>query len=138
MEADDQRKDSIRVGKAPSQLDHIYLNEPDKLMRTWNDNITRNDHNMVGARVKAAGKIFRAETFSYRKLDEVTEDEFAEAWSDGLPSDIFEEQDPSRALEPWEHKVHRALEMVAPLKTLTTKANYNPWFNKELKELCEE
>ena len=103
-------KTRFESGKAPSQLDHIYMNQPDKLMRTWNDNTTGYDHNMIGARVKSTGKIFKAETFSYRKLDEVTEEQFAEVWNLGEPKDIFDEQDPSTSLELWEHKVHRVLE----------------------------
>ena len=131
-------KTRFKKGKAPSQLDQIYLNQPDKLMRTWNDNTTGYDHNMVGARVKSTGKIFRAETFSYRNIDAITEEQFSEVWDEGQPADIFEESDPSAALELWEHKVHRAIEILAPLKTLTTKANYNPWFTRELREPCDE
>ena len=131
-------KTRFEVNKAPSQLDHVYVNEPDKIMRTWNENVTGNDHNMVGIRVKATGKIFHAETFEYRNIDAVTVEQFEEVWNEGQPSDIFLERDPSEALRIWEYKVHRALDILAPPQQVTTKPNYNPWFTKELRVLCEE
>ena len=68
----------------------------------------------------------------------MTTDEMKEAWESGYPSDIYAEKDPSEALRIWEHKVHLALEIVAPMQQVTTKAKHNPWFTTELKELCDE
>ena len=107
--------------------------------RTWNVSCSGYDHNLVGARVKSYGKLFRAETFEFRDLKNVTEADFAEAWEQGVPDHIFEErEDPSEALRIWEHKVHLALEAVAPLRRVTTKPKHNAWLTKELKELCDE
>ena len=44
----------------------------------------------------------------------------------------------TEALRIWEYKVHRALDIVAPPQQVTTKPNYNPWFTKELRLLCDE
>ena len=131
-------KTRFEVDKAPSQLDHVYVNKADSTIRTWNENITGNDHNMIGLKVKAKGQIFRAETFEYRNIDNITVEQFREVWEDGQPSDIYREKDPSEALKIWEYKVHRALDILAPPQQLTTKPNYNPWFTRELRELCDE
>ena len=126
-------------GQEPALLDHVYVNTVDRTERTWNQNCSGYDHNLVGVRIKSQGTIFRAETFEYRDLATVTEADFAEAWERGRPSDIFEErEDPSEALRIWEHKLHLALEDVAPLKRVTTRPKRNPWMTKELRDMCEE
>ena len=56
----------------PSLLDHIYVNQVDCTSRTWNENVTGYDHNLVGVRVKSQGVIFKSETFEYRHLKPVT------------------------------------------------------------------
>merc|ERR1711911_384293 len=92
----------------------------------------------VGIRVKAIGQILKEETFEFRNLDIVTNDDFSEAWEEGDPGDIFREKDPSEALRIWEHKVHRSLEIVAPKMRIKSKPNYAPWFTGEHKKMCEE
>ena len=107
-------------------------------MRTWNENVTGTDHNMVGLRLKVKGKIFRAETFTFRSLKNVTPEMFQEAWNENVPDDIYLEKDPSEALDLLEYKILLTLEQVAPRKTLTSKANYRPWFTSELKKMVEK
>ena len=125
-------------GQDAALLDHCYVNSVNTCERTWNTNITGSDHNLVGVRVKARGVIFRAETFEFRDLKTVTEEMFAEAWREGRPSDIFDEEDPSEAVKIWEHKMHLALEKVAPLRRITTRPRHNKWLTKELREMCDQ
>ena len=126
-------------GQDAALLDHCYVNSVDRCERTWNTNISGGDHNLVGVRIKSRGVIFRAETFEFRDLKTVTEADFAEAWEEGNPSDIFEEtNDPSEAVRIWEHKMHLALEKVAPLRRITTRPKHNKWLTKELKEMCDQ
>ena len=119
-------------------LDHIYTTAVDCTERTWNQNCSGYDHNLVGVRIKSQGKIFRAETFEYRDLKNVTVKAFEEAWNKFSPEDIFNEKDPSEAVRIWEHKVHLTLEEVAPLKRVTTKPKNNPWMTRELMKLCDQ
>mgnify|MGYP007045166161 CR=1 FL=1 len=68
-------------GHGAATLDHIYTNAVDRTERTWNQNCSGYDHNLVGVRIKSHGTIFRAETFEYRDLKNVSEETFAEATS---------------------------------------------------------
>ena len=123
----------------PALLDHIYVNQVDRTERVWNEQRSGYDHNLVGVRFKARGVIFKAETFEYRNLANVTSEQFHAAWLDTNPGEIFEERDdPSEAVSIWEHKMHVTLEAVAPLMRITTKPKANAWFTKEHKELCDE
>ena len=96
------RKDKVITG----QLDHIYVNTVDRVVKTWNQNVAASDHNMVGARVKMKGKIFRQETIKIRPLKNVTEEMFKEAWDAGVPDDIYLEKNPTKAFEILEYKIH--------------------------------
>ena len=63
-----------------AQLDHLYINEVDKAVKIFNENVTSTDHNMVGIRLKTVDKIFRQETFQCRSLKRITPEQFNEVW----------------------------------------------------------
>ena len=128
----------LEAEQEPALLDHCYVNQVDRTERTWNLDCSGYDHHLVGVRFKAKGTLFKAETFEYRNLTNVTPEMFQEAWDDTNPSDIFEEKDdPSEAVRLWEHKMLVALETVAPLQRMTSRPKKNEWFTKEHKEMCD-
>ena len=130
-------KTRFEPDKAPAQLDHIYLNRVDTLLRTWNENCSGTDHNLVGLRIQIEGSVFKSKKIEVRDLHKVTQAEFRSVWEEN-ESDIYEEKDPTRCLILWEYNFHRTLDTVAPKRIVITRANYNPWFTKELGDLCRE
>ena len=63
----------------------------------------------------------------------VSEFEFGEAWHDSEPREIFREPDPNRALAILEFKITLVLDLVAPVRKVTTHEKYSPWLTESLK-----
>ena len=53
------------AGQEPALLDHVYVNQVDRTVRTWTVQMSGYDHHLVGVRYKAIGTVFKSETFEY-------------------------------------------------------------------------
>ena len=128
----------FKAKQRPSCLDHIYLNNNTSTIRTWNEGLIGEDHNLIGIKLKTDGKVFKSEIIRLRNIKDVTTEAFKEDWDKGYPHEIEEETEVDSALETLEFKIHRVMDNLFPEQVIRTKANHKQWFTKTHAKLCND
>ena len=89
---------------------------------------------MIGVRIQLKKPMFQPKSFLTRRLDTVTEEDFAKVYLESNISEVFSEPDPTLALDKLEKKILHCLDMIAPEKRIVTKAKHAAWMTREIKE----
>ena len=129
-------KDTTRHldGQVSACLDHVFTRESKYVVRTYNQNLTGFDHNMVGCRVRTDKPVFIPKTLTIRDDETVDPMVFHQIWHHYNPWEIMAEKDPERAAEIFNFKLNMVMDTVAPTKVFQARENYAPWVTPEMRE----
>ena len=120
-------------GQEPSMIDHIYCNQDDFIEHVYRENVTGSDHYATGVKIRLETAVFQANTFFARNIKTIPEGEFEREFINSRIYEVYQADDIDEALACLEFKINRTLNVVAPLKRVTTRAHYAQWMTPELK-----
>ena len=121
-------------GQTAACLDHVYTKEGKHIARTFNQNATGFDHNMIGVRVRTDRPVFIPRTIVEQNVDIVDPLVFHRVWHMINPWEVMNENDPEKAAEILEFKINSAVDIVAPKKIYQARESYAPWMDEELRK----
>ena len=121
-----------QTGQEPAILDHIYCNQEDFVEHIFREPVTSSDHYTVGVKIRLTAPVFIAQTFFCRAIKKIPPGEFERVFCNSRIYEIYRANDVNEALACLEFKVIRALNIVAPVKRVVTRAHYAKWMTPEL------
>ena len=122
-----------RKGEEPAILDHLYTNQEDFVECVFRENVTGSDHYAVGAKVRLNQPVFMATTFFARSIKNIPQGEFERVFTSSRIYEVYQAPNVNAAVDTLEFKVVRTLNIVAPMKRITTRPHYAKWLTEELK-----
>ena len=122
-----------RIGQESAILDHCYVNQEDFVEHVFRENVTGTDHYAVGVKVRLNQPVFMATTFFARNIKGIPPGEFERVFTSSRVYEVYQAPNINEALDTLEFKVVRTLNIVAPLKRITTRPHYAKWLTEELK-----
>ena len=127
-----------QTGQESSCLDHIYITHPTFVENVENVNVSSTDHNIICANLQFEKPVFIPQTFSYRDVEGIEENVYEEEFLRGRIYEVYKCKEVDLCLDILENKILRALNKVAPEKTVTTRENHAPWMTPELKKAARK
>ena len=119
-------------GEEPACLDHVYTNQDDFIETLYRENVTASDHYAIGIKIRLQTPVFMANTFFCRNIKGIPEGEFERVFTTGRVYEIYQATDINEVLDIFEFKVVRALNIVAPMRRVTTRDHYAKWVTPQL------
>ena len=122
--------------QAPSLLNQVWTNCPERVVRIMNETRGSSDHNVVS--VEMTGKNFSSGGNTVKRIWRYFEQdkcmrEFRERdWSDVL---LVTEVDVANSM--MEERITEIMDRHAPMRTVQNRGNYNNWISRETKQQME-
>ena len=132
-----QNNTRFQKGCVDACLDHIYTCNPEAMTRVFNQNVISTNHHLIGVRVLQKKPLFEPEYIKVQNIEKVEPEKFHQHMFQLNFQEIFLEDDPDRALQNLETKIHETLAQLAPEHGFQTSPHYAKWMTPILKAKVE-
>ena len=126
-------KTRFKSGDHPSLLDHVYCRDDDFIEHVFRESVTGTDHHAVGVKVRLTAAVFQATTFFARNIKGIPKGDFEKEFTTSRIHEVYQAEEVDDALGCLEFKILRTMNIVCPLRRVTTRAHYARWMTSELK-----
>ena len=121
-----------------SCLDHIWANNPGKILQIRNVVRAISDHNVVETTVRIRGKLGETQEIQKRKRNHFNENRFKEDIARIDWEEMYATEDINVAYEIFEKKVEKCIEKEAPMKIIQPRKDFKDWMDDETREMVRD
>ena len=120
--------------QADSLLDQVWSNNPDRILKIYNETRGASDHNVVGALISLKNIKSGGMNIVKRKWKNFDETKCKQMFKDTKWDDVMSEMNVNVANYLLESKIRHILDTCAPMCTVQTRTSYLSWLTNSTKD----
>ena len=125
-------------GQKPSGLDHIFTNAPEKILSVSKHHIGASDHMLISTCRSSKSIRSMPQYIRKRCYKNFSPNNFISAVRKIKWLDIYLCTDVNEAVTLLTNQLNSILNIMAPLRTIQVRKNYNPWISAETLQMIKE